>query len=572
MVNKMNGAEAIIETLLKNGTDFTFGFPGGAVIPLFDKYLDYEGKLRNILVRHEQCAAHAAEGYARASGKVGVCVATSGPGATNLVTGIMDAYQDSTPIIAFGGQVPTALIGNDAFQEADMMGVTLPITKHNFQIRDPNEIESTITKAYKLAMEGRPGPVYIDLPKDVQIKEVTKKTKEVKINGFSPTLEPNLAQINKAADMIIKAERPLLLSGGGVILSNASKELKELAEVMGVPVVTTMMGKGSFDETHPLSLGTVGMHGRKMANYAVLQTDLMIAIGCRFSDRITGNLDPYLEYSKLIHIDVDPAEIGKNVKVDLPIVGDANRVLKALKDALKKRMYKEKSKWKKSNMEIKKKCDACVKFKASKNKIFPKEIIDEVNKLIKKDDIITTGVGQHQMFAMHYLKIKNPRTFLTSGGAGTMGFGLPAAIGAKVAKPNNNVFCLDGDGSFQMTIQELETIRSHKLKLVPIIFNNSFLGMVRQWLELFHEKRYSQVHLGKEIDFVKIAKAYHLDGITVEKPSELADAIKQSIKADKTTILDVKVDEYANVLPMLPPGGHFKEAFGTCMNAPGEYF
>lgn len=568
----MIGAEAIIRTLIKQGTDVTFGFPGGAVIPLFDKYLDFEDKIKNILVRHEQAASHAAEGYARASGKVGICIATSGPGATNLVTGIMDAYMDSVPIIAFGGQVPTNLIGNDAFQETDMMGITLPITKHNFQIRDPNQIESTIIKAYKLAAEGRPGPIYIDLPKDIQVKEVTKNNKEVKIEGFSPTIEPNPGQINKAAELIMKAERPLLLAGGGIISSNASKELKELTAITGIPVATTLMGKSCFDEMHPLSLGTVGMHGKKIANYATLQTDVMIAIGCRFSDRITGNLESYLEYAKLIHIDIDPAEIGKNVKVNIPIVGDAKRTIKALTFALKKRAYKEKGEWKKRILDLKKKCDACIKFETVKGKIFPKEITDEINKLLKKEDIVVTGVGQHQMFSMHYLKLRQPRTWISSGGAGTMGFGLPAAIGAKVAMPKSNVFLLDGDGSFQMTIQELETIRSHKLKIVPIIFNNSFLGMVRQWLELFHEKRYSQVHLGKEIDFVKIAQAFHLDGIVVEKPSELADAIKQSIKADKTTIVDVKIEEESNILPMLPPGGHLKDAFGKCMSAPGKYF
>lgn len=570
----MNGAETIVKTIISQGTDVTFGFPGGQVIPLFDKFLDYEDRLKNILVRHEQAAAHAAEGYARASGKVGVCIATSGPGATNLVTGIMDAYMDSVPIVAFGGQVPTSLIGNDAFQEADMMGITIPITKHNFQIRDPNEIESTIIKAYRLAIEGRQGPVYVDLPKDIQVKEVTKKTnpKEVKIMGFMPTLDPNLGQIEKAADLILKSERPIILAGGGVISSNASAELKELAEITGIPVATTLMGKSSFDEYHPLSLGIVGMHGRKVANYAVLQTDLMIAIGSRFSDRITGDTEAYLEHANLIHIDVDPAEIGKNVNVKIPIVGDAKRALAKLNEAMKRKMYRAKGEWKNRILELKKRCDACVDFKHNKNKIFPKEIIDEINKIIKPNDIICTGVGQHQMFAMHFLKLRNPRTWISSGGAGTMGYGLPASMGARIARPNDNVFLLDGDGSFQMNIQELETIRSYKLKVIPIIFNNSYLGMVRQWLELFQDKRYSQVSLGNEIDFVKIAQAYHLNGITVEKSSDLADAIRQATKSDKTTVIDVKVDEEANVLPMLPPGGNFKQAFGRCIKIPGEYF
>ena len=489
----MNGAHAIIETLLKQGVDVTFGFPGGAVIPLFDAFLDYKGKIKNILVRHEQGAAHAAEGYARASGKAGVCIATSGPGATNLVTGIMDAYMDSVPVIAFGGQVTTSLIGNDAFQETDMMGITIPITKHNFQVRTPNQMAPIIMKAFKIALEGRPGPVYIDLPKDTQAGEVSEPfPKEVKIEGFQPTIKPNPFQITKAAEAIVNAERPLLLIGNGVIISNASKELGEFVNLTKIPVTATFMGKGAFDERHPLSLGTVGMHGRKIANYATLQTDLLISIGCRFSDRITGNLKTYAENAKVIHADIDPAEIGKNVKVDIPIVGDAKEILTELTLAIKKLAIKEKTEWTKKIKHYKQCCDECVPTPETK-RIHPKFFMLELNKLLKPDDIVVTGVGQHQMFAGHFLKRSKPRTFISSGGAGTMGFGLPAAIGAKVAKPNSNVFLIDGDGSFQMTIQELGTIKENNIKIIAIIMNNSYLGMVRQWLELFSDKRYSNV-------------------------------------------------------------------------------
>ncbi len=568
----MNGAHAIIETLIKQGTDITFGFPGGSVIPLFDAYLDYKGKIKNILVRHEQGAAHAAEGYARASGKVGVCIATSGPGACNLVTGIADAYMDSVPIIALGGQVVTSLIGNDAFQETDMMGITIPITKHNYQIRDPNKIASTLMKAYKLASEGRPGPIYIDLPKDVQANEVTEAfPTEVKIEGFQPTIKPNQFQIKKAAEAIVNAERPLFLIGHGVILSNASKELTELVNLTKIPVTTTFMAKGAFDEMHPLCLGTVGMHGRKIANYATLHTDLLIAIGCRFSDRITGNLKTYAENAKVIHADIDPAEIGKNVGVDIPIVGNAKDVIQELIDAIKKLAIKEKTSWTKEMKRCKQICDSCVEIKEGK-RMHPKTVMLELNKILKPEDIVVTGVGQHQMFAGHFIKRSKPRTFISSGGAGTMGFGFPAAIGAKIAKPDVNVFLIDGDGSFQMTIQELGTVKENNIKVIALIMNNSYLGMVRQWLELFSDKRYSEVYLGKTPNFVKVAEAYGLKGIRVEKKSELMPAIKQAMKNDCTTLIDVAVEEESNILPMLSPGGNLKDAFGGCMAGPGKYF
>jgi acetolactate synthase-1/2/3 large subunit len=567
----MKGTDVIIKTMLEHGTNVTFGYPGGVLIPLFDAFLENEGKIKNVLVRHEQCAAHAAEGYARASGKPGVCIATSGPGSSNLVTGIMNAYMDSSPIIAIGGQVTTDLIGNDAFQETDMMGITMPITKHSFQVRSPNDIAPMFMKAYKIATEGRPGPVYIDLPKDTQTGEVTKQIpKEIHIESFNPTLKANIRQIKKAAETIVNAERPLFIAGGGVITSNASKEFKELVELVKAPVATTLIGKGAYDEHEPLSIGMVGMHGRKIANYAMLNCDLMIVIGCRFSDRITGNLKTFAENCKVIHIDIDPAEIGKNVRVDVPIVGDARLAIKDLITAIKKLAKKEKTEWAKRIKELRELCYC--NMDRDTTPVSPLKVMYELMKVLKPHDIVCTGVGQHQMFCAHFLQMKNPRTFISSGGAGTMGFGFPASIGAKVAKPNVEVFNVDGDGSFQMTCQELGTIAEEGIKVNPIIMSNHYLGMVRQWLEIFFNKRYSQVHLGKNPDFVKMAEAYGLKGIHVTKPGELREALQKQVKSKKTFIVNVEIEKESNILPMLPPGGHLKDAFGGCMKEQGKFF
>ncbi len=569
----MNGAESIVETLIRNGTDITFGFPGGKVIPLFDAYLKYKGKIRNILVRHEQAAAHAAEGYARASGRPGVCIATSGPGACNLVTGIADAFMDSTPIIAMGGQVQTFLIGNDAFQETDMMGITIPITKHNFQARSPDDLAPILMKSYKISKEGRPGPVYIDLPSDTQLGKVTKEApKEVKVPGFQPTLKPSKVQIKKAVDAIKESEQPVFLIGQGVIIADASDELHELARMLKIPVATTYMAKGAFDEYDELSLGSVGMHGRKIANYATMKSDLLITIGCRFSDRITGKLDVYAQHSKVIHADIDPAEIGKNVKVDIPIVGDAKAVLKEMIKEAKKEEIGIKEKWVEKIKKNKKVCDSCIELKQT-DRIQPRDIMVELNSVLKPEDIVVTGVGQHQMFAGHFLKMRKPRTFITSGGAGTMGYGFPASLGAKVAKPDSEVFLIDGDGSFQMTLQELATAKEAGIKVIIIIMNNSWLGMVRQWLELFFDKRYSEVHLGEENpDFVKLVEAYGLRGIRVKDTNGFKAALQEAIKSKETVLIDVMIEKESNILPMLPPGGKLKDAFGGCMAAPGKFF
>ncbi len=569
----MNGAETLVKTLIAHGVKTTWGITGGVVIPLFDAMLAESDSIKNILTRHEQGAAHAAEGYARALGQPGVCIGTSGPGATNLVTGIMDAHMDSVPIIALGGQVATHLIGTDAFQETDMYGITMPIVKHSFVLRDSNKIASTIMKAFKIATEGRPGPVYIDMPVDVLKKEVTTiSPKEVYIEGFQPTIIPNHRQIVRAAELILRAERPIFIAGGGVISANASNEFAELVTLLHIPVTTTLQGKGCFDERHPLALGVVGMHGKKIANFAQINADVIIAISVRFSDRITGNLASYAEHAKIIHIDIDPAEIGKNVKVDVPIVGDAKNTIIALIHTIKKLMKKnEKSAWLEKLVQFKGVCDKCIPTPDGKA-IHPKQIIDVLNSLIKDEDIITTGVGQHQMFAMHFLKRSRPRTFISSGGSGTMGFGLPCAMGAKIAIPNKRVINIDGDGSFQMNIQELGTIKENNINVTSIIFNNSYLGMVRQWLEIFYGKRYAQVNLGKNIQFAKIAEAYNLNGEVIERVSELKEKLANAIKSDIATIVDVHIEEESNILPMLPPGGHLKQMFGTCIKGPDQWF
>ncbi|MDO8647427.1 MAG: biosynthetic-type acetolactate synthase large subunit [Candidatus Diapherotrites archaeon] len=558
----MNGAEAVLKALQEEKVRHSFGVTGGSVIPLFDEYFKDNHEIRHIPVRHEQGAAHAADGYARASGKPGVCIATSGPGATNLVTGIMTAFMDSSPMVALGGQVATSLIGNDAFQESDMMGITLPITKHNFQIRSPEKINSTIKNAFKIATTGRPGPVYIDLPKDTLMKEVSAVEK-VPLHGYKPNLKGHPLQVKKAAELLLNAERPVLLLGGGVILANAAKEAAELALEFNIPVITTLMGKSAFPETNALSLGMLGMHGRKCANYAISNADVVLAVGCRFNDRITGKLSTFLKDAKLIHIDVDNSEIGKIVPSAIPIVGDAKLVLQDLLLAAKKFSLAKKTTWSEKLKVLAKECDCDLNI--SSNPADPKRVIFEISKVLKENDIVTTGVGQHQMFAAHFLKRDRPRTFISSGGAGTMGFGFPAAIGARLARPDSEVFNIDGDGSFGMNVQELATCRFENIKVIPVIFNNSYLGMVRQWLELFYEKRYSTVDLGQSTDFSKISEGFGVKGLRVERPSELAEAFQAALKNDETTVIDVAIAPEANITPMFSAGSSVFEMFGPCI-------
>ena len=555
------------KALQEQGVKHSFGLTGGSVIPLFDEYFKDNCGIRHIPVRHEQGAAHAADGYARASGKPGVCIATSGPGATNLVTGIMTAFMDSSPIVALGGQVPTSLIGNDAFQESDMIGITFPITKHNYQVRSPNRVRAIVQKAFNLASSGRPGPVYIDLPKDALAGKVEKEESLESMNG-KKNQTAGFEELKKAAELLLNAERPVLLIGGGVILANASKEAEELALKYNIPVTTTLMGKSAFPETHPLSLGMLGMHGRKAANYAMVNSDVVFAVGCRFNDRITGKLQTFLQNATLIHTDVDAAEINKNVKSQLSLRGDAKQVLKEVLKIAEKITARKSNEWSEKMKKLARECECNINL--SSNPIDPRKVIFEINKAIKEEDIVTTGVGQHQMFAAHFLKRTKPRTFISSGGAGTMGFGFPAAIGAKLAKPESEVLNIDGDGSFGMVVQELGTCKAESIKVTPVIFNNSYLGMVRQWIELFYEKRYSAVCLGASPDFAKLAEAYCVKGITVERHSEIQPALQQALKNDETTVLNVLIAQESNIVPMFAAGTSINEMFGDCV--PKGYF
>ncbi len=542
----MRAANALAKALVEEGVEVIFGLPGGAILEVYDAL--YDAGIAHITVRHEQAAVHAADGYARATGKVGVAMATSGPGATNTVTGIATAYMDSSPLVVFTGQVSTNLIGNDAFQEADITGITMPITKHNYLVTDPKKLLSVVKEAFYIASTGRPGPVLVDLPKNVTAADIEYNyPKKVVLEGYKPSYEGHIKQIEKAAELIMKSERPIILAGGGVKWSNASEELLKLAEIIPAFVVTTLLGKGAIPEAHPLCLGFIGMHGSKYANYAVQESDLVIAIGCRFSDRSTGKVSEFAPNAKIIHIDIDPAEIGKNVRVDVPIVGDAKRVLSKLISYIK---YKRRKEWEDRVNELRKKYP----LRYKKDGFKPQYVVEKVCE-IYPDAIITTEVGQNQMWAAQYFKVKHPRQFITSGGLGTMGFGFPAAIGAQVAYPNKTVIDIAGDGSFFMNIQEIATCVYYSLPVRVFILNNGFLGMVRQWQQLFYRERYSATCIGcREHSFEKIAQGFGAVGMTVEKPSEVEDVLREVKDIDDPVIVDFRVDQYANVLPMVPPG------------------
>jgi acetolactate synthase-1/2/3 large subunit len=544
---KLTGAQIIVESLKKEGVKDIFGIPGGAVLPLFDVL--YDAPLRFILMRHEQAAAHAADGYARATGKVGVCIATSGPGGTNLVTGIATAYMDSIPIVAFTGQVKTWLIGNDAFQEADITGVTRPITKHNYLVKDVSDLAKTIEEAFYLASTGRPGPVLIDVPVDVTLDKADfNYLKEVNIRGYKPVYKGHHLQITKAAELIAKSKRPIIYAGGGIIISNASDELKKLATKCKIPVTTTLLGLGGFPQTHSLSLGMLGMHGTVYANLAIQNSDLIIAIGARFDDRVTGKIEAFAPNAKIIHIDIDPAAISKNVEVDIPIVGDAKQVLIELIKIVKLPDTKE---WLKQIDEWKRKSPL---FYKKNSKLKPQYVIEKIYDVTKGKAIITTEVGQNQMWAAHWYKYTKPRTFISSGGLGTMGYGFPSAIGAKVGKPEAIVIDIAGDGSIQMNIQELATAVSYEIPVIIAILNNKYLGMVRQWQQLFYKERYSCTHLASP-DFVRIAQAYGAIGIRVTKKNEVELALKKALSSKKKpVVIDFQVDEFENVYPMVPAG------------------
>ncbi len=557
---RMTGAEALVKSLEEEGVEVIFGIPGGATLFIYD-VLD-DSKICHYLMRHEQCAAHAADGYARASGKVGVCMATSGPGATNLVTGIANAYMDSIPIVAITGQVPTPVIGTDAFQEADTTGITLPIVKHSYLVTAPEDIPTVIKEAFHIASTGRPGPVVIDVPKNVTAERLSyKPASSPHLPGYKPTYKGHIKQVREAVKVITGAKRPVLFVGGGAVASEAHQEVRELAEALNIPVTYSLMGKGIFPENHGLSLGMLGMHGTCYANYAMTETDLIIGVGVRFDDRATGKLDRFAPHAQVIHIDIDPAEIGKNVAVFVPIVGDARLVLRQIINLLKKEdklkpltinpWLKKVAQWKKENP---------LTYPESRQ-LLPQFVVETAYEVAKgRDVVLTTGVGQNQMWAAQYFLIDKPRRFISSGGLGTMGFGLPAAIGAQVAQPNSLVIDIDGDGSFQMVLQELATISIYKLPVKIIILNNGYLGMVRQWQQLFYSNRYCAVDLTRDTpNFAKLAEAYGIPGYTVKKKDELKSTLNKAFNSKKPAVIDVWVSREENVFPMVPAGAGLDE-------------
>lgn len=555
----MRGGEAIIKSLKDMGVDTIFGYPGGQVIPFYDML--YDSDLNHILVRHEQCAAHAADGYARASGKVGVCLATSGPGATNLVTGIANAYMDSSPIIAITGQVPTHLIGNDAFQEADIMCITMPITKHSYQPKNPDLIPSMIKSSFEIAKSGRPGPILIDVPKEVQEQELTIFDDSlISTPGYNPNLKGNIKQIKKAKELIENSKKPIILAGSGIIISGASEELKQLAYLINAPVMTTLLGKGAINEEDDICLGMLGMHGRKVANDSVNESDCLIAIGCRFSDRTTGKIEDFAPDSKIIHIDVDPAEIGKNIDVDVPIVGDAKNVLNSLNKLLKGFKGNKYSKTWLNNIQIRKK-QFMPKISYDDIPLKPQQVIKEINQAVTSDSIVTTDVGLNQMWVAHFYNTQKPRKFISSGGLGSMGFGFPAAIGAKVACPEDPVLSVTGDGGFLMVAQELATIKEFDIPIIVAILNNRKLGMVYQWQNLLYNKRLSETDLGQTPDFVKLTESFGIDALKIVKPGDTKIAIEKTIKDGESIVLDIVVDK-DEFLPMVPPGAPISEMLG----------
>ena len=550
----INGSRALLECLKREGVDTIFGYPGGAVIPIYDMIYQFPD-IRHILVRHEQGAGHMAEGYALATGKVGVCLATSGPGATNLVTPIADAMMDSVPLVAITGQVKTSSIGTDAFQEADITGITMPITKHNWLVKDVTKLPEIIAEAFHIARSGRPGPVLIDIPVDISRAEFEyTPVEEVNIPTFKPTVRGHFRQIQRAAELIAEAKRPVLYVGGGAIYSGAHAEVAALAEMTDTPVTTTLKGLGAFPETHPLSLGMLGMHGTAYSNYAISECDLLIAVGARFDDRVTGKADEWVPTAKIIHIDVDPAEIGKVLPADVPIVGDVRAVMAELLKIVAPAQHPE---WKTRIDQWKK--EYPLHFPAD-GILHGQAVIEEIGRVTDHEAIVVTDVGQHQMWAAQFYKCLRPRQFITSGGLGTMGFGLPAAIGAQFGQPDKPVFCISGDGSIQMCIQELMVATIYKLPIKICILNNQFLGMVRQWQELFWESKYSNVDLEASPDFLKLAEAYGAHGIRCSQPSGVRAALDEAMTiTDRPTVLDFRIAKEENVYPMIKSGGTIRD-------------
>ncbi len=551
---KISGSEALMEALLQQNVDIIFGYPGGAIMPVYDALYKYKEKIRHILVRHEQGAAHAAEGYAYVTGKTGVCFATSGPGATNLVTGIMDAMMDSVPLVCVTGQVASSVLGTDAFQEADVIGITTPITKWNYQVSKASEIPEVIAKAFHIASTGRPGPVVIDITKDAQFEMMDyKPAKKVDLVGYQPTYTPNQRQIKLAADLINSAKRPYMFIGHGILISKAEKELLEFAEKGDIPVASTLLGLSAFPSDHRLYAGMLGMHGNYGPNVLSPKADVVIAVGMRFDDRVTGRLKDFIPQAKVIHIDIDPAELNKNVRAEIPIVADAKQGLSTLIPLIKKQSHSEwVDEFRKCNeIEFKKVIDNAIHPKTGEIKM--SEAIEKIREYTKGEAVVVADVGQHQMMAARYYKCKKAHSFITSGGAGTMGFALPASMGAAAGTPDRQVVAFIGDGSFQMTIQELATISQEQFPVKIVILNNRYLGMVRQWQQLFFDSRYSFVNL-KNPDFVQVAKGFYITGERVAKREELQSAIKRMFEHKGPYLLEIMVEQEQNVFPMVPVG------------------
>ena len=556
MANEMiKGARILLECLSRLGIKEIFGYPGGAVIPIYDELYSFKD-IKHYFARHEQGAVHEADGYARSTGKVGVCLATSGPGATNLVTGIMTAHMDSIPLLAITGQVTSTLLGKDAFQESDIVGITVPITKNNYLVQDIRELPRILKEAYYIASTGRPGPVLVDIPRDIQLEEIPydefKKLyeQEFELEGYNPVYEGHKGQIKTAIKMIKDSKKPLIIAGAGILKGHAYDELKEFVDKTNIPVAMTLLGLGSFPGDHELALGMIGMHGTTYANYAANEADLVIAAGMRFDDRVTGNPLKFLPNANIIHIDIDPAEIGKNKLIDVPIVGDLKNVLAELNRKIPKLSH---TKWLDEVAKLKKKYSLTFR-KTEDDVLIPQEILFEINKLTKGEVIVATDVGQHQMWSAQFIKFNNPYSILTSGGAGTMGFGLPAAIGAQVANPDKKVLAIVGEGGFQMTFQELMMVKEYNLPVKIFIINNSYLGMVRQWQELFNDRRYSSVDLSYNPDFIKIGEAYGIKSIQLKTKKDLKKHLKKILESDEAVLVECIVEKEENVYPMIPAG------------------
>jgi len=554
---ELTGAEIFVRCLQDEGVDLIFGYPGGAVLHIYDA-LYQQDKVQHILVRHEQAATHAADGYARSTGKPGVVLVTSGPGATNAVTGIATAYMDSIPMVVFTGQVPTALIGNDAFQEVDNIGITRPCVKHNFLVKDVRDLAETIKKAFYVATTGRPGPVVVDIPKDVTAQRCEYRyPKRVRMRSYNPTTKGHKGQIRKAVELILDAKRPMIYTGGGVILDNASRQLIDFTRRLGFPITNTLMGLGAYPATDRQFVGMLGMHGTYEANMAMHNCDVLIAIGARFDDRVTGNVEKFCPTAKIVHVDIDPASISKNVKVDVPIVGPVGDVLKQMNELLAEAgrkpdadalaaWWKQIDEWRAMD---------CLKYDRDSEIIKPQYVIETLYKVTKGKAFVTSDVGQHQMWTAQFYKFDKPRQWINSGGLGTMGFGFPAAMGVQLAHPDQTVCCVTGEGSIQMCIQEMSTCRQYGLPIKIINLNNRYLGMVRQWQEFFYQKRYAMSYMESLPDFVALAESYGHTGIRVERPQDVEAAIKEAMKArDKLVFLDFITDQNENVYPMIPAG------------------